>query len=120
MRILGIHGWGHDTAAALFDDYRLIAAVQEERLTRIKSWGVTVCRGCGPPSACERCLTAVSTSSSPMRLYTRLLEASQLLKQDMQHSLAASMSTAALSALIWRRVPGRCADYERYYVRDLR
>ena len=29
MRILGIHGWGHDTAAALFDDYRLIAAVQE-------------------------------------------------------------------------------------------
>jgi len=39
MRILGIHGWGHDTAAALFDDYRLIAAVQEERLTRIKSWG---------------------------------------------------------------------------------
>ena len=116
MRILGIHGWGHDTAAALFDDYNLIAAVQEERLTRIKSWG----DGCGPPSACERCLTAVSTSSSPMRLYTRLLEASQLLKQDMQHSLAASMSTAALSALIWPRVPGRCADYDRHYVRDLR
>jgi carbamoyltransferase len=39
MRILGIHGWGHDIAAALFDDYNLIAAVQEERLTRIKSWG---------------------------------------------------------------------------------
>ena len=39
MRILSIHGWHHDIAAALFDDYNLIAAVQEERLTRIKSWG---------------------------------------------------------------------------------
>jgi len=39
MRILGIHGWDHDTSAALFEDYNLIAAVQEERLTRIKSWG---------------------------------------------------------------------------------
>jgi carbamoyltransferase len=42
MRILGIHGWDHDTSAALFDDYKLIAAVQEERLTRIKSWGGNV------------------------------------------------------------------------------
>ena len=55
----------------------------------------------GLPSACGRCLTAESTSSSPMRLYTRPLEASHLLKQDMQQSLATS-STAALSApLIW-------------------
>src|SRR5215467_10568152 len=119
MRILGIHGWGHDTAAALFDDYRLIAAVQEERLTRIKSWGDGV-----PwlwPSECLRALLDGRVDFVvTMRLYTRLLEASQLLKQDMQHSLAASMSMAALSALIWPRVPGRCADYERHYVRDLR
>ena len=39
MRILGIHGWDHDTSAAVFDDYKLLAAVQEERLTRIKGWG---------------------------------------------------------------------------------
>src|SRR5215469_2918570 len=38
-RILGFHACGHDASAAAFDDYRLIAAVQEERLTRIKGWG---------------------------------------------------------------------------------
>lgn len=39
MRILGFHACGHDASAAAFDDYRLIAAVQEERLTRVKGWG---------------------------------------------------------------------------------
>src|ERR1043166_6855631 len=31
--------WPHDASAAAFEDYRLIAAVQEERLRREKSWG---------------------------------------------------------------------------------
>jgi carbamoyltransferase len=39
MRILAFHACGHDASAAVFDDYKLIAAVQEERLTRIKGWG---------------------------------------------------------------------------------
>jgi len=39
MRILGIHAGTHDASAAAFDDYHLIAAVQEERLARIKGWG---------------------------------------------------------------------------------
>jgi carbamoyltransferase len=39
MRILGFHACGHDASAAAFDDYKLIAAVQEERLTRVKGWG---------------------------------------------------------------------------------
>ena len=39
MRILGFHACGHDASAAAFDDYRLIAAVAEERLTRVKGWG---------------------------------------------------------------------------------
>jgi carbamoyltransferase len=38
-RILGISCGYHDSAAAVFEDYRLIAAVQEERLTRIKGFG---------------------------------------------------------------------------------
>lgn len=36
MLILGVSGFSHDAAAALFSEGKLIAAAQEERLTRIK------------------------------------------------------------------------------------
>ncbi|MEA2995992.1 MAG: carbamoyltransferase, partial [Alphaproteobacteria bacterium] len=39
MRILAFHPGAHDSSAAVFDDYRLVAAVQEERLTRLKGSG---------------------------------------------------------------------------------
>jgi carbamoyltransferase len=39
MRILAFHACAHDASAAAFDEYRLLAAVQEERLTRVKGWG---------------------------------------------------------------------------------
>ena len=39
MLILGIHPAWHDSAAVLYDDYRLVAAVQTERLTRVKGDG---------------------------------------------------------------------------------
>ena len=39
MRILAFHPGAHDSSAAVFDDYRLVAAVQEERLTRLKASG---------------------------------------------------------------------------------
>ena len=39
MRILAFHPGAHDSSAAVFDDYRLVAAVQEERLTRHKGSG---------------------------------------------------------------------------------
>src|SRR6202166_4039616 len=39
MRILAFHPGAHDASAAAFDDYRLLAAVQEERLTRLKGSG---------------------------------------------------------------------------------
>ncbi|HLH91696.1 MAG TPA: carbamoyltransferase C-terminal domain-containing protein [Xanthobacteraceae bacterium] len=39
MRILAFHPGAHDSSAAVFDDYRLLAAVQEERLTRLKGSG---------------------------------------------------------------------------------
>lgn len=43
MHILAIHPGCHDASAAAFDDYRILAAVEEERLTRVKGWGA------GPP-----------------------------------------------------------------------
>lgn len=39
MLILSLNHGPHDSAAALFDDYRLLAAVAEERLNRIKCSG---------------------------------------------------------------------------------
>jgi carbamoyltransferase len=42
LRILAFHCFQHDNSAAAFEDYRLIAAVQEERLTRIKGSGGTL------------------------------------------------------------------------------
>src|ERR1044072_6850997 len=42
MRIVAINAGGHDTSAAAFDDYTLVAAVAEERLTRIKGYGQSV------------------------------------------------------------------------------
>jgi carbamoyltransferase len=39
MRILAFQSGLHDASAAAFEDYRLIAAVHEERLRRIKGWG---------------------------------------------------------------------------------
>ena len=39
MLILSLHHGPHDSSAALFDDYRVLAAVAEERLNRIKCSG---------------------------------------------------------------------------------
>ena len=40
MIILGIHAGQHEASATLFDDYRILGAVQMERLNRIKGAGV--------------------------------------------------------------------------------
>jgi carbamoyltransferase len=42
MKILAFQAGVHEASAAAFDDYRLIAAVTEERLNRIKGWGDAV------------------------------------------------------------------------------
>jgi carbamoyltransferase len=42
MRILAIHSGVHDSSAAAFEDYKLMAAVQQERLIRHKGWGAEV------------------------------------------------------------------------------
>jgi carbamoyltransferase len=42
MKVLGFSSGTHDAAAAAFDDYNLVAAVQEERLRREKGWGADI------------------------------------------------------------------------------
>ncbi len=57
MIILGIYH-SHDAGAALYDDYRLIAAVAQERATRIKSDG-----GRFPSEAVAECLSQAGLSA---------------------------------------------------------
>ncbi len=51
MLILGLTPTNHDATACLFDDYRLLAAVSQERMTRRKADGGSV-----PHEAVEECL----------------------------------------------------------------
>lgn len=51
MLILGINSGGHDACACLFDDYRMLASVAQERVTRKKSDGGRV-----PVEAIDECL----------------------------------------------------------------
>ena len=41
MHILGVHTGFHDASACLYKDFDLVAAVSLERLTRVKTAGVT-------------------------------------------------------------------------------
>ncbi len=78
MLTLGIHPGYHDAAAALFDDYRLVAAVARERLTRRKGDG----RGDVPGDCVDEVLAIAGTtrrdvdmvastrSALPQSLYT--------------------------------------------------
>ena len=78
MRILGISAFYHDSAAALIDDGKVIAAAQEERFTRKKQDSAF------PLMATEYCLKEAETSLSdidfiafydkPFLKFERLLE----------------------------------------------
>lgn len=79
MLILGLHSGYHDASAALHDDYRLVAAVAQERLTRRKTDGGRI-----PVEAMEEVLAiagadrrdigavVLGRGAFPMRYYTHL------------------------------------------------
>ena len=58
MRILGISAFYHDSAAALVEDGRIVAAAQEERFTRTKH------DASFPTHAVEYCLHACGGRAS--------------------------------------------------------
>jgi carbamoyltransferase len=77
MLILGIHSGYHDACACLFDGYRMVAAVAQERMTRRKIDGGRI-----PTEAINECLTvagrqlgevdavALGRGAFPWRYYT--------------------------------------------------
>src|SRR5262245_56330627 len=78
MRVLGISAFYHDSAAALIDDGRVVAAAQEERFTRKKH------DSSFPAEAIKYCLTAANVKldavdyvafyDKPFLKFERLLE----------------------------------------------
>ena len=78
MKILGISAFYHDSAAAIIEDGRILAAVQEERFTRKKhdkSFPLNACKYCLEHTGFEIDeLDAVVFYDKPLLKFERLLE----------------------------------------------
>lgn len=78
MRILGLSAYYHDSAAALIEDGRIVAAVQEERFTRIKhdaAFPANAARWCLEEAGCALSeVDFVAFYDKPFLKFERLLE----------------------------------------------
>src|ERR1041385_1620026 len=78
MKILGISAWYHDSAAAVVDDGRVVAAAQEERFTRKKHdsrFPVKAVRACLESAGLKpEQLDRVAFYDKPFLKFERLLE----------------------------------------------
>ncbi len=78
MTILGISAFYHDSAAAIIQDGKIIAAAQEERFTRVKhdeSFPVNAIQFCLKYSGCKiNELDAIAFYDKPLLKFERLLE----------------------------------------------
>ena len=78
MKILGISAFYHDAAAAIVIDGKIVAAVQEERFTRVKhdaSFPTNAIKFCLEYSGLElKDLDAIVFYDKPLLKFERLLE----------------------------------------------
>ena len=78
MRILGISAFYHDSAAAVIEDGKIVAAAQEERFTRKKhdpSFPINACKFCLDFSGYKIDeLDAIAFYDKPFLKFERLLE----------------------------------------------
>ena len=77
MRILGISAFYHDSAAALVEDRRIVAAAQEERFTRIKhdpAFPKNAVAYCAREAGGLRAIDHVVFYEKPLPKFERLLE----------------------------------------------
>ncbi len=77
MRVLGISAFYHDSAAALVEDGRIAAAVQEERFTRVKhdaGFPVHAVRHCVEAAGGAGAIDRVAFFEKPFLKFERLLE----------------------------------------------
>ena len=78
MRVLGISAFYHDSAAALVEDGRIVAAAQEERFTRVRHDSAFPARAAGyclEAAGCDLAgIDAVAFYDKPFLKFERLLE----------------------------------------------
>ncbi len=99
MLILSLHSGPHASSAALFDDYRLLAAVAEERLNRIK------CSGGFP----EKSIAEVMRIAGVERRHIDVLVCTRCLFQRHYFKHRRSYERAREE---WRRLTGRSKLHE--------
>ena len=77
MRVLGISAFYHDSAAALVEDGRIVAAAQEERFTRIKhdaAFPARAIRSCIDAAGGVEAIDKIVFFEKPFLKFERLLE----------------------------------------------
>lgn len=108
MRILGISAFYHDSAAALIEDGRIIAAAQEERFTRIKhdaSFPARAIAYCLEEAGCAlRDIDHVAFYEKPFLKFERLLETYLALAPAGFRSFATSMPLWIKEKLFQKRM----------------
>jgi carbamoyltransferase len=85
MYILGISGHHRNAAAALLKGGRIIAAVEEEKLARVKNVGIRECGGM-PYEAIGYCLKAAGIGVDDIDYVTYYLKPRRLLDRQMRFS----------------------------------
>jgi len=110
MNILGIGGYSHDSAAALVCDGKLVAAVAEERLTRVKHQG-------GPPkSAVAWCLESAGLSPKDVDHVAAYMKPGERVARR----LAYRLTTAARAPLYSAAYAGYELAHNARYMLDMR
>jgi len=85
MYILGISGHHRNAAAALLKDGQIIAAIEEEKLARVKSVGIRECGGM-PYEAIGYCLKAAGIGVDDIDYVTYYLKPRRLLNRQVSFS----------------------------------
>ncbi len=85
MYILGISGHHRNAAAALLKDGQIVAAIEEEKLARVKNVGISQCGGM-PYEAIGYCLKAVGIGIDDIDYVTYYLKPRRLLNRQLSFS----------------------------------
>jgi carbamoyltransferase len=85
MYILGISGHHRNAAAALLKDGRIVSAIEEEKLARVKNVGISQCGGI-PYKAIGYCLEAAGIGIDDIDYVTYYLKPRRLLDRQLSFS----------------------------------
>src|ERR1051325_6742983 len=109
MNILGISGQERDAAAALVRDGRVVAAVEEEKLSRIRHVGMNYAGGL-PERAIEFCLDRAHITFDDVDYVAYYLEPHKLFHREIAFNSSLATHTAA---------PSFIEDFPPYFVDSL-